>query len=67
MSLTTREKHACFQHAKEHVKEAINEALSEEHHSIMKVDGKERRDMQAQTEMYMRHFLGLIKAQKYQL
>lgn len=64
--LTTREKRACFQHAKEHIKEAINEALFEEHHSIMEVDGKERRDMQAQTENYMRQLLGMIRSVKYE-
>lgn len=64
--LTTREKRACFRHAKEHAVEAINDALVDEHHSIMEVDGVTRRDMQGQTEKYLERFLRQIKRAKFE-
>ncbi len=62
--MTQRERRACFQHAKKHVIEAIQDIIHEEHHSVMKVDGVERSDMQELTVQYLCGFLRRAKKQQ---
>lgn len=62
--MTKREKLASFRHAKQHAVEAITEVLTDEHHSILRVDGEPRRDMQAEVMRHLEGFLKQIKRAK---
>jgi hypothetical protein len=63
--MTKKEQRAVYSHAKQHVIEAIEDALMDEHHSVMRVDGVERRDMQLLAERYMVEFLRQIQRTKF--
>src|SRR6266403_2541322 len=60
--LTYLERYACVEHARDHIIEAIEEAMHAEHHSVMKVDGQPRPDMQYQTMRQLERFLQTIRS-----
>lgn len=63
--LTGEERRAAWSHAKAHVLAAIEDVLYQEHHSVMQVDGKTRRDLQQATMDYLEDFKSKVKSVRY--
>ncbi len=63
--LTPKEHRACFKHAKDHVLEALRDVMTDEHHSIMSVNGVEKTALNDDVQKHLMTFFKSARGIKY--